>query len=403
MAKRKLSKSAVEKLPVAVAEYVVWDADLPGFGVRVKPTGVKSYVVQYRDRGSGTSRRKTLGQHGPLLTFHGARQSARGVLADALRGNDPIADGNAARLAPTVKDLATDYLEHHAVPKKRSRGAANDRSMIERIILPRYGTTKVRDVQAKDIQVLHVSMKAKLYQANRVLALLSKMFSLAVKWGWRPDNPVKGIERYQEDRRERWLSDDELRRLMTALVEHPNQRAANAVRFQILTGARIGEVLSARWFDVNLARGVWTKPSHHTKQKRTEHLPLSAPALALLDSMLEAKDAGSEFLFPGDAPGKPLQDIKKFWRRITEKAQIENYRLHDNRHTHASHLVSSGLSLEIVGRLLGHTNPLTTKRYAHLADDPLRAAAERFASKVASLDVPISGEVVKLPRRPAAS
>ena len=394
MAKQKLTKSAVERLSPTDADYVVWDANLPGFGVRVKPSGVKSYVVQYRNRQTGASRRKTIGQHGPLLTFHQAHERARITLADALKGNDPIADDRAIRTAPTMNDLATDYLEQHAIPKKRPRSVVNDRSMIDRIILPRLGSKKVSAVRSRDIHALHVSMKEMPHQANRVLALASKMFSLAMNWGWRSDNPVRGIERYHEERRERWLSDDELSRLLSALSAHPNQRAANAVRFQLLTGARIGEVLAMRWSDVDLTRGVWIKPSHHTKQKRTEHLPLSAPALALLSAMREQGDASDRFLFPGDAPDKPLQGIRKFWRRITEQVGLEDYRLHDNRHTHASHLVSSGLSLEIVGRLLGHTNPLTTKRYAHLADDPLRAAAERFGSKMEALGDVRKAEIV---------
>jgi integrase len=385
MAKQKLTKSAIERLAPADADYVIWDAELPGFGVRVKPSGVKSYVVQYRNRKTGASRRKTLGQHGPLLTFHKARERARIVLADALKGNDPIADDRAVHAAPTVKDLAADYLKQHAEPKKRPRSIKNDRSMLDRIILPRLGSKKVSAVQMRDIHVLHVAMKETPYQANRALALISKMFSLAVKWGWRSDNPVKGIERYHEERRERWLSDEELRRLLGALSDHPNQRAANAVRIQLLTGGRIGEVLASRWYDVDMERGVWIKPSHHTKQKRTEHVPLSAPALALLSRMRGLADSSEQFLFPGNAPDRPLQGIKKFWRGITEKVGLKNYRLHDNRHTHASHLVSSGLSLEIVGRLLGHTSPMTTKRYAHLADDPLRAATERFGSKVDAL------------------
>jgi integrase len=402
MAKQKLTKPAVERLTPAEEDYVVWDAELPGFGVRVKPSGVKSYVVQYRNRKTGASRRKTIGQHGPLLTFHKARERARIILGDALKGNDPIADDRAGRAAPTVKELAADYLEHHALPKKRPRSVATDRSMLDRIILPRLGSRKVDSVQSRDILALHVAMKGTPYQANRVLALMSKMFSLAVKWRWRTDNPVKGIERYHEERRERWLSDDELRRLLGALSAHPNQRAANAVRFQLLTGARIGEVLSARWSDVDLARGVWVKPSHHTKQKRTEHLPLSAPALALLAGMRKGVGAAEQYLFPGNAPDKPLQGVKKFWRGITEQVGLADYRLHDNRHTHASHLVSSGLSLEIVGRLLGHTNPLTTKRYAHLADDPLRAAAERFGSKMDALAASRRTEIVPLTPRKAA-
>jgi integrase len=399
MAKQKLTKSLVERFSPADADYVVWDAELPGFGVRVKPSGVKSYVIQYRNRKTGTSRRKTIGQHGPLLTFHRARERARIILADALKGNDPIADDRAIRSAPTMKELAADYLEYHALPKKRARSVANDRCMIDGIILPRLGSKKVNAVQSRDIHALHVAMKDTPYQANRTLALTSKMFSLAIKWGWRSDNPVKGIERFHEERRERWLSDDELARLLSALSEHPNQRAANAVRFQLLTGGRIGEVLSACWSDVDLTRGVWIKPSHHTKQKRTQHLPLSAPALALLAEMRERAGAGEQYLFPGNAPDKPLQGIKKFWRNVTEQAGLEDYRLHDNRHTHASHLVSSGLSLEIVGRLLGHTNPLTTKRYAHLADDPLRAAAERFGSKMEALREDRQAYIVPIPSR----
>jgi len=382
MATQKLSKAVTEGLAAAEGDYVVWDAELPGFGIRVKPSGVKSYFVQYRNRRTGTSRRQTIGQHGPLLSFHKAREQARIVLADALKGNDPVADGRAIRAAPTVKQLAADYLEQHALPKKRKRSVQNDRSMLDRIILPRLGGKKVSDVQSRDVHALHVAMKDTPYQANRVLALMSKMFSLAVNWGWRGDNPVKGIERFHEERRERWLSDDELGRILGALEIHPNERAANAVRFQLLTGARIGEVLSSRWSDIDLDRGVWTKPSHHTKQNRTEHLPLSGPALTLLAEMGARAGAAQQYLFPGNLPDKPLQGIKKFWRGITEQAGLADYRLHDNRHTHASHLVSSGLSLEIVGRLLGHTNPLTTKRYAHLADDPLRAAAERFGSKM---------------------
>ena len=234
MAKQKLTKSAVERLSPTDADYVVWDANLPGFGVRVKPSGVKSYVVQYRNRQTGASRRKTIGQHGPLLTFHQAHERARITLADALKGNDPIADDRAIRTAPTMNDLATDYLEQHAIPKKRPRSVVNDRSMIDRIILPRLGSKKVSAVRSRDIHALHVSMKEMPHQANRVLALASKMFSLAMNWGWRSDNPVRGIERYHEERRERWLSDDELSRLLSALSAHPNQRAANAVRFQLL-------------------------------------------------------------------------------------------------------------------------------------------------------------------------
>ncbi len=381
MPKQRLSKSIIDKLPTLVAEEVYWDATLPGFGVRVKPNGSKSYLVQYRVRNTGKSRRKTIGQHGPLMSFAVARSIATGLLSDVVRGADPVADAKEVRDAPTMRHLCQQYLELHAVPKKRTKSVANDRSMLDRLILPKFNTKKVSDVRHKDVQVFHNSLRSTPYQANRALSLLSKMFELSLKWGMRSDNPVKGIEKFHEEKRHRWLSTDELARLSLALNGHPNRTAANAIRLQLLTGARIGEVLTARWQDFDLNRGVWIKPSHHTKQKRTEHLPLSKAAVALLNG-ISKPDTESDLVFPGKSGDKPIVDLKKFWRSVLAMACIKDYRIHDNRHTYASQLVSSGMSLAIVGRLLGHTNPMTTQRYAHLADDPLRAASEIMAAKM---------------------
>ena len=384
MIAEKLSKTVVERIKATDQDVVVWDNTLPGFGVRVKPSGVRSYIIQYRNRNTSASRRLTIGQHGPLLTFDQAKKQARAMLADAMRGEDPVEIRKTARRAPSITDLAVDYMERHAIPKKRPKSVRDDRAMLDNIILPKLGAKKVDAIGRRDIEAIQIAMKDRPYQANRVLSLLSKMFNLAVEWKWRPDNPARGVERYQEQKRERWLSDEELRHLCAVLNEHPNTRAANAVRLQLLTGARLGEVLTSRKEDFDLHRGIWTKPSHQTKQKRTEHLPLSAQALILVTLIIETSHADSPFLFPGNKPGQSLREIKKFWSAVMRKAGIANYRRHDNRHTYASHLVSSELSLEIVGRLLGHTTATTTKRYAHLADDPLRAAADRFGSKIAS-------------------
>jgi integrase len=393
MARQKLTKTFVEGIPTADQDIVVWDDALPGFGVRVKSTGIRSYIVQYRSRKTGISKRLTIGQHGPFLSFDQAKKQARAILADAMRGKDPVEERRSARKAPTMAELAADYLERHAIPKKRPKSVRDDRAMLDNIVLPRLRSKKVEAVSRRDVETIHVGLKDRPYQANRVLALLSKMFSLAVEWGWRPDNPVKGMERYQEEKRDRWLSNDELRRLCDVLECHPNQRAANAVRLQLLTGARLGEVLPSRKDAFDLERGVWTKPAHQTKQRRTEHVPLSGQALALLSAIFEVSDPESPYLFPGNVPGQPLKDIKTFWISALRQAGIENYRRHDNRHTYASHLVSSGLSLELVGRLLGHTTATTTKRYAHLADDPLRAATERFGAKIDALRAGQEAEV----------
>lgn len=382
MPNQKLSKTVIDKLQCPEKEVIYWDTLLSGFGVRVKPNGTKSYVVQYRTKVSGRSRRKTIGKHGPLMSFSQAKDIAAGLLSDVLRGGDPVADAQTLKSAPEMLDLCQQYLEIHAIPKKRAKSVANDISMLNRLIIPKFGFRKTAEINHNEIQAFHNSLKPTPYQANRTLSLLSKMFELAVKWGIRADNPAKGVEKFHEEKRHRWLSADELSRLCAALDGHRNQKAANAIRLQLLTGARIGEVLTSQWGDFDLERGVWTKPSHHTKQKRTEHLPLSKAVVSLLVSIREAQQGGSTFLFPGRSKDKPIVDLRKFWRSVTSTANIKDYRIHDNRHTHASKLVSSGMSLAVVGRLLGHTNPMTTQRYAHLADDPLREAAEIMATKM---------------------
>ncbi|MBL8676532.1 MAG: site-specific integrase, partial [Alphaproteobacteria bacterium] len=214
---------------------------------------------------------------------------------------------------------------------------------------------------------------------------LSKMFSLAVSWGWREDNPAQGIERFQEEKRDRWLNDEEMQRLFSVLDQYSGHLTAYVFKFLLLTGARKGEALQATWDQFDLEKGVWTKPSHLTKQKKREHIPISDKTLEILHTLKKINPKNSPYLFPGKISGQPLKEIKTFWKTILKKANLENVRIHDLRHTHASHLVSNGLSLSIVGKLLGHTQASTTQRYAHLADEPLRQAADFFGNKVNNL------------------
>jgi len=376
----RLTKRFVDIVQPLEKDRFEWDDDLPGFGLRIKPSGIKSYIVQYRHEGH--SRRITLGRHG-VLTPDEARKMARIELGRVAHGNDPAKERQDARQAPTMNDLTADYLERHAKPNNRPSTLRNNVAMIEQIILPKFKGRKVRDISRRDIETLLIGLKETPYRANRVRALLSKMFSLAVAWEWRELNPVLGIPKFQEEKRDRWLNEEELKRLTNVLNVHPNQRAANVIRLLILTGARKSEALNATWDQFDLERGVWTKPAHTTKQNRREHVPLSTATVELLKGMQAAHTTDSPYLFPGDAPGKPLNCIKKFWDDVRIAAKIENCRVHDLRHTFASHLVSSGVSLPIVGRLLGHTQPQTTQRYAHLADDPLREATENFSEKFA--------------------
>jgi integrase len=208
------------------------------------------------------------------------------------------------------------------------------------------------------------------------------MFSLAVRWEMRADNPAKGIERNNEEKRNRYLVGDELRRLIDALAAYPLQSSANAIRLLLLTGARRSEVLAARWDQFDLENGIWIKPSSHTKQKREHRIPLSAGARLLLVE-IKAAAGSSEFLFPSSLGTMGhLMDVKRAWASISKLAGLTGVRTHDLRHSYASMLASSGLSLPVIGALLGHTQASTTQRYAHLFDDPLRAATERVGVMV---------------------
>ena len=374
-----------------------WDDAVSGLAVRIYPSGRRAFVLSYRS--AGAKRMLTLGGYG-ALTLDQARKKAQREKGRVLDGQDPLEQRQQARHAPTVRELARDYLDRHALPHKRASSVRDDVAMIENDILPALGAKKVAAVRRRDIETLHQSKSATPYRANRMLALMSKMLNLAVKWDWRTDNPATGVQKFHEEKRKRWLSTEELFRLSEALDGHPNVRAANAVRMLMLTGARKSEVLRAEWSEIDFVRGVWTKPSAHTKQKQSEHLPLSAPALLLLSRMREIDPTG-QHLFPGDRGDRPLRDVKKFWPVICQAACLTGARLHDLRHSYASHLVSSGLSLEIVGRLLGHTQAATTQRYSHLADDPLRAATERFGALVSGASKRQSAEVVELGDRKA--
>lgn len=392
----KLTKKFIDSLVAEDRDLVLWDKDLPGFAIRVKPSGVKSFCVQYRSQ--GRSRRVTLGRYG-RLTLSEARKLARHMLAMVDHGVDPAEERAAARRAVTIKDLADRYLVEHAEAKKKPASVNRDRRLIERFILPGLGTTKIEAVSRADVSKLHHKIGQDTpIQANRVLAVLSKMMTLAIRWGLRPDslgNPCKHVERYRENKRERYLSAEELARLGGVLAEREIEGKESsvvvaAIRLLLMTGARLNEIVSLRWEWVDPERGCIFLPDSKTGRKV---LRLGGPALDLLRNFPHA--AGNPHVFPGQKLGDHLKDLHGPWRRIRNAAGLEDVRIHDLRHTWASLGAASGLSLPLIGALMGHSEPATTARYSHLANDPLKAAADLVATNIAeAISKPIKNKVV---------
>lgn len=277
------------------------------------------------------------------------------------------------------------FVEEH-VGKQRPRTQIDYRSIIQNDILPALGRLMVAAVEFEHVERLHANItKRAPVRANRALAVTATMFGLAVRWKLRADNPCKGVTRNREHGRR-----------TAALAGDPNQLAANILRLLLLTGARKGEVLSAQWDQIDLAAGVWTKPHTMTKQERKHAIPLSAPARQLLER-LHKRSGGSPWVFPG-RDGGAREDLKYAWARICKAAGITGLRVHDLRHSYASHLVSAGFSLPVIGSLLGHSTPMTTARYSHLIDDVLRTATERVGAIISGVP---SGEILPLKgRRP---
>jgi integrase len=379
---QRLTDKIVAKLPApATGNKKYYDAPnakgngwTPGFGCRVTAAGAKSFILSYRTR-AGRSRRFTIGGW-PTWSLAAARDEAAKLKRKIDQGEDPLGAIRAGRLAPTVADLCDRFTEEF-IPKKRPMTQRDYRRMIEREIIPSLGSIKVADVTFSDIDRLHrrIGRRAP-YTANRCVALLSKMFSLAVRWQYRADNPCRGIERHPEAKRERYLSADELARLGAALAKHKDKAAANIFRLLLVTGARRGEVQAARWADFDLETGTWVKPASVTKQAKLHRIPLNAPAQLLLAGLRKAAADDAEYLFPGSGSGGHRVELKADWAAVCKAAKLKAVRIHDLRHSYASVLAGSGHSLPIIGALLGHATAATTQRYAHLQDDPLRKASE---------------------------
>jgi integrase len=376
----RLTDNEIKRLPLpGRGDRAIFDDAVKGFAIRINATGRRAFVLMYRRKSDGKQRRMTIGAFGTWNTTQ-AREEAKRLKRVVDGGGDPVGEQENTRAAPSMAVLAerfiTDYL-----PRKRPSTQRVYRQQITADILPAFGPIKVAVVSHTDIDTFHrrLSTRAPTH-ANRTLAVLSKMLSLAAKWGMRADNPCRGVERNAEAKRIRYLSGAELARLSAALAELPDQAAANAVRLLLLTGARRGELLAAKWADIDLDAGVWNKPGATTKTKILHSVPLSQPACRLLAEMRE--HATGDWLFPALLGNGHRSHINAAWEALRTAADLPGVRLHDLRHTYATILASSGLSLPVIGKLLGHTTPIMTQRYAHLTDDPLRQATERVGAVI---------------------
>jgi integrase len=419
----RISKRTVDALVPREKPFIKFDQTIAGFGVRVMPNGTKSFILEYRPGAGGRTvakKRLTLGRYG-AMTADQAREPALDALARIRLGDDPQAEKARQRTSLTVAGLIEAFIEGHAA-KLKPKSLIAYRSALDKLTAV-HGAQKAERLSRSQVSALHRSLSDSPYAANRVLSAVSKMFSWSESVGLVLEghaNPARGITRYREEGRERYLTGDELARLGDALREgesvglpypiddsRPNSKhaakpenrltrldpfACAAIRLLILTGARLHEILDAQWAQLDLDRGVMFLTASKTGKKP---LHLSAPALAVLASIPRIES--NPFVIPGALPGQPRRDLKKPWAAATARAGLQALRIHDLRHSYASFGAGASLGLPVIGRLLGHATPATTARYSHLADDPVRRAAETIGATIdGAMNRTAGGNVVKM-------
>jgi integrase len=379
------------------------DTEITDFMVRARKGG-KSYSVVYRvGHGRGApQKRYTIGMHGSPWTATTARDEAKRVLGEVAHGKDPARAKAEEKDAPLVAELAAKFLAEEAETKCKASTAHEYRRLLYRILLPTLGKKRVVDVTRQDVAKFHHAHREAPAEANMALVVTSIMFNYAERLDWRPSgsNPCRHIERYRQRRRERFLSADELGRLGAVLTAYDGAAyAVAAIRLLIFTGARRSEILGLRWDWIDFERGEARLPDSKTGAK-VLHLP--PPALAVLAELPRVE--GNPHVIIGGLAGKALVNLDRSWWEIRHRAGLDDVRLHDLRHAFASVAVASGMGLPIIGKMLGHSQAATTARYAHLASDPVKAAAAAVAGKIAAAmsagtDQPAT--VVDLRKRPA--
>lgn len=382
----KITKRLVDASEGQASDRFVWDGDLAGFGLKVTPAGRKVFVLQYRI--GRKSRRMTLGAYG-ALTVDQARSIAQTNLRMVARGDDPMAAREAKRDEKSVGELLDQFLADHADAKLKNRSSAEYRRLARTLVPASLRRMPVAEVARADLSKLHNSLARTPYQANRLLAVLRKFFNWCERDGHRPDhsNPALHVQPFKERKRERFLSPAEIAHLGSILADIEAESAhgphvIGAIRLLLLTGARLNEVLGMKWEWIDWEAALVRLPDSKTGAKTVF---LNAPALQVLSAIPRLAD--NCHVICGQKKGERLINLQKPWQAIRARAGLGDVRLHDLRHSFASIAVASGMSLPMIGKLLGHSQPQTTARYAHLADDPMRAASDQIGQRLAAMQI----------------
>ncbi len=384
----KITKRLVDAAEPRDKPYTIYDGQVPGFGIRVQPGGTKTYVVLYRF----AHHRRCVGLgHPGMVTPEQARTQATKILVRVKDGEDPAAGRQGGGHIVTVADLSKRFDEEHIAVRLKPRTAKEYRRNLKLFIVPALGRLKVTEVTRADVSRFHHEFRETPYQSNRNLEIVSKMFNLAEMWGLRPDgsNPCRHVKKYKEEKRERYLSGNELARLGETLREceesRESQSTVNLIRLLLLTGCRLNEILTLKWEHVDLENNALHLPDSKTGE-RTVHI--GAAALECLAGIERIDD--NPWIITGQLSSSHLVSPGKPWRRIRARAGLDDVRIHDLRHTFASVAVSGGQGLPMIGKLLGHTQVQTTARYAHLAVEPVKRAADDVSTTIGAA---LEGEV----------
>ena len=379
---RTLSNRTVEKLKVA-KDTVFWDHELTGFGIRVYPSGSKVYIAQAR--GPGGPKRVTVGRHG-VIGAEQARQRAALIIARVKAGEEPVPEPMKPACGPTVGELARRYLEEYVAVRCKPSTMKWTRTVVNHHIVPALGQRPLEAVSRAQVMELHDRLYQTPAVANAVVVILSLMYRLAEDWGLVPEgcNPCGSVVKYPARKRERFLTDGEFTRLGQVLDEVENRNGAStsavaAIRLLMLTGCRKREILCLRWEDVALDEKELRLPDAKTGARV---VPLSPSAVKLLAGL--PRVASNPWVIPGRKPGTHMRNMDRAWKVIQARAGLEDVRIHDLRHSFASRALALGESLPMIGKLLGHSQVETTARYAHLARDSVREAAEHIADSIAT-------------------